>query len=155
MNIIYKTFELKEALKVNELIVKSFDKYVGTGYSEEGIAIFKNYVRPELIIERFKEGIDYIITANDQDKVVGVIDIRNNDHISLFFVDEAYHKRGIARELFDRILEKLEVKKKGVSKITVNSSPYAVEIYKRLGFIKTGVEQERDGIRFVPMEALL
>ena len=35
--------------------------------------------------------------------------------------------------------------------ITVNSSPYAVPIYERLGFRQTKPEQVVDGIRIVPM----
>jgi len=36
-------------------------------------------------------------------------------------------------------------------KITVNSSPYAVKIYEKLGFVPDGNEQMVDGIRFTPM----
>ncbi|WP_347567129.1 GNAT family N-acetyltransferase [Alistipes finegoldii] len=42
-----------------------------------------------------------------------------------------------------------------VSRITVNSSPYAVEIYRRLGFTATDAERVTDGIRFTPMTYLL
>lgn len=36
--------------------------------------------------------------------------------------------------------------------ITVNSSPYAVKIYKHLGFVPTAEEQTVNGIRFTPMK---
>ena len=36
--------------------------------------------------------------------------------------------------------------------ITVNSSPYAVEVYRHLGFTPTGGEQNIDGLRFTPMK---
>ncbi len=35
---------------------------------------------------------------------------------------------------------------------TVNSSPYAVEIYRRLGFAPTDHEQITNGIRYTPMK---
>ena len=35
---------------------------------------------------------------------------------------------------------------------TVNSSPYAVEIYRHLGFVPTDDEQSVDGLRFTPMQ---
>jgi hypothetical protein len=39
-----------------------------------------------------------------------------------------------------------------VTQVTVNSSPYAVPIYERLGFIKTAEQQEHEnGIIYVPM----
>ena len=34
---------------------------------------------------------------------------------------------------------------------TVNSAPYAVDIYRHLGFAETGPEQTINGIRFTPM----
>ena len=42
-------------------------------------------------------------------------------------------------------------KREDVPCITVNSSPYAVDAYERLGFCKKGEQQEKDGIIFVPM----
>jgi len=36
--------------------------------------------------------------------------------------------------------------------MTVNSSPYAVPIYHKLGFKDTGSEQVVNGLRFTPME---
>ena len=35
---------------------------------------------------------------------------------------------------------------------TVNSSPYAVPVYHKLGFIDMDSEQLSDGIRFTPMK---
>ena len=42
-------------------------------------------------------------------------------------------------------------KRPDLSKVTVNASPNAVEIYKKLGFEKKDREQLKNGIRFVPM----
>ncbi|ENY8640112.1 TPA: GNAT family N-acetyltransferase [Clostridioides difficile] len=42
-----------------------------------------------------------------------------------------------------------------LTEITVNSSPYAVEVYHKLGFKDTAVEQIVDGIRFTPMKLLI
>ena len=66
------------------------------------------------------------------------------------FVDKEHHRKGIAKQLFHTVLEKLK-ENKSVTQMTVNSSPYAVKAYERLGFIKTGEQQEKDGIIFIPM----
>lgn len=34
---------------------------------------------------------------------------------------------------------------------TVHSSPYAVEVYRHLGFVPTDTEQLTDGLRYTPM----
>ena len=40
----------------------------------------------------------------------------------------------------------------GHERVTVHSSPYAVEIYSRMGFEPTDTEQTVNGLRFIPME---
>ncbi|EGD76310.1 hypothetical protein PTSG_01013 [Salpingoeca rosetta] len=42
-----------------------------------------------------------------------------------------------------------------VTHVTVCSSPYAVQVYSRLGFVATDEEQTEHGMRFVPMQATL
>lgn len=67
--------------------------------------------------------------------------------IALFFVDGKYHKQGIGRKLYNKILS---INNKGF--FTVNSSPYAHEVYKHLGFTDTNSEQCVNGLRFYPMK---
>jgi len=52
---------------------------------------------------------------------------RGTSHISLMFVDKTHHKKGIARQMFNVVIEEL-AKNPTVTQITVNSSPYAVEV---------------------------
>jgi len=65
-------------------------------------------------------------------------------------VDKAYHKQGIARQMINFVLEELK-KNKNVTKVTLNSSFYAIKAYKQLGFVQTGEQQEKDGIVYIPM----
>lgn len=79
--------------------------------------------------------------------MAGIIATRNNgNHIALFFVNSKYHRQGIGRKLFEVV-----VQNSTGEKITVNSSPYAVKVYKKLGFVPDSEEQIVDGIRFTPM----
>jgi predicted GNAT family N-acyltransferase len=54
--------------------------------------------------------------------------------------------------LFEYSLKKIIEQYPDIEKITVNSSPYAEKIYAGLGFNKVMDMQEKDGIKFVPME---
>ena len=85
--------------------------------------------------------------AFDGDALVGVLSMREPQHISGFFVDAAYHRRGIGRRL-------LEAMRRDYTRqvFTVNSSPYAVEVYRHLEFVPTSGEQTVDGLRFTPMQ---
>lgn len=67
-------------------------------------------------------------------------------HIALFFVDGDYHCRGIGRMLWNAVLADSKA-----NEITVHSSLYAVEVYKKLGFVQTAGIQEDGGIQYIPM----
>ena len=58
-----------------------------------------------------------------------------------------YHRKGIGRELLDTMRRDYDRQE-----FTVNSSPYAVEIYRHLGFEAMDQERTVNGIRFTPMK---
>ena len=55
-------------------------------------------------------------------------------------------RQGTGRALFERVCQD-----NPFDTMTVNSSPYAVPIYHRLGFTDTDVEQVTNGLRYTPM----
>ena len=65
-------------------------------------------------------------------------------------MDKRHHRKGIARQLLDNILSEIK-DSADIKQMTVNSSPYAVIVYERLGFVKTDEQQEKDGIIYIPM----
>ena len=125
------------------LVLSVFLQYEACDYSQEGINTFKAFIsNPESI-----DSLEFYGAYINYDEIIGVIATRNNgNHIALLFVDGRYHRQGIGRNLFKVVLNKSTG-----NKITVNSSPYAVEIYKKLGFIPDTDEQIKEGIRFTPM----
>jgi GNAT superfamily N-acetyltransferase len=133
--------------------MKVFDKFVAPDYVAQGRRTFQEYVASAKIRERYDGGADRVWTAKAGPELVGVIALREEKHISLLFVAEAWQRRGIARGLVGRAIRELETRPGAARQLTVNSAPYAVTVYEKLGFQKLGAEQERDGIRFVPMKA--
>lgn len=139
---IRQVFE-NQMLDVKNLIIEVFMKFEAPDYSEEGI---KSFFDTAINNDEFMGALT-IYGAYDNNKLVGVIATRNaGKHIALFFVDGNYHRKGIGRKLFNTIVECCDS-----SEITVNSSPYAKEIYHHLGFQDTDIEQTITGIRFIPM----
>ncbi len=131
-----------EIAEASKLVLSVFMEYEAPEYSEEGIRHFQEFVQNAASTNELD-----IYAAFHKQEIVGVIATRNNGkHISLFFVNSAFHNKGIGRKLFDIIKKNCPGEA-----ITVNSSPYAVPIYKRLGFVETDTEQIADGIRFTPM----
>jgi len=123
-------------------VLSVFMQYEATDYSEKGIQTFISFINDKEAISRLE-----IYGAFINGEIAGVIATRRyGNHIALFFVDGKYHRQGIGRKLFETA-----VKESTEDKITVNSSPYAVEVYKKLGFIPDSDEQLAEGMRYTPM----
>jgi GNAT superfamily N-acetyltransferase len=129
-----------------DLVWRVFLKFEAPEYSREGIDEFKRFIdgqAKEMTIEMYG--------AFENGELLGVIATRNaGSHIALFFVREEHHGRRIGRKLFDHIVPLC-----CSGTITVNSSPYAANIYRKLGFTDTAAEQITNGIRYVPMRYLV
>ena len=125
-----------------ELCWRVFLEFEAPEYSQEGIDHFRTSLEDQ---ERIRKLTFY--GAFDGDKLVGTLCMRAPQHIGGFFVDAAYHRRGIGRRLFEAMRQDY-----AKQEFTVNSSPYAVEVYRHLGFVPTGEEQTVDGLRFTPMQ---
>lgn len=110
-------------------------------YPPEGVAAF----RASLDDPARTRSLDFY-GAFDGEKLVGVLGMRAPQHIADFFVDAAYHRRGIGRTLFDAMRRDYSQQI-----FTVHSSPYAAEVYRHLGFVPTDTEQLTDGLRYIPM----
>ena len=131
--------EMRDAL---DLVWKVFLEYEAPDYTEEGIEEFKRSISDTNWVNARE-----FYGAFNENELLGVIATKDISHIALFFVNGKYQKQGIGRKLYNKV-ESLNNK----GYFTVNSSPYAHEIYKHLGFIDTDIEQCINGLRFYPMK---
>lgn len=130
--------KLEEAL---ELTWKTFLEYEAPDYSQEGIEEFKKSIYDK----EWLRARDFY-GAYEDDTLLGLIATKDKSHIALFFVDGKYHRRGIGRKLFEKVLEE-----NNKDYFTVNSSPYAKEVYEHLGFECNDNIQCVNGLKFYPM----
>lgn len=133
---------------------KTFLRFEADVYSPEGVRNFENFITDSMLYRMFVMGTYQLFVALDRDKIVGMITLRDSTHISLLFVDEAYHRQGIGRALIKYLTDYL-VSEVGADRVTVNSSPYGTAFYHKLGFRDIRPEVVRDGIIFTPMEFIL
>jgi GNAT superfamily N-acetyltransferase len=148
--ITYDFMQPGDEQRVCNLVLRVFDRFVAPDYCEEGINEFKSYVTVEGLIKRSEED-HFFLLARHSDKIVGMIDIREHRHVSLFFVDAKFQNKGIGKTLFQKAVALCRNRGSDLNKFSVNSSPYAVPIYKKMGFKKTNDEQIKNGMRFFPM----
>ena len=125
------------------LVWKVFCDYEAADYPENSRKAFWDAIHTE----------EYLATltaygAYENRKLTGIIATRNEGtHIALFFVDGNHHRQGIGRSLWNAVLAE-----NTSPTITVHSSLFAVDVYKRLGFVTTDEVQNDGGIWYVPME---
>ena len=134
----------------SDLVIRMMNELVAHDYLEEGAWTFLNYLLP-------KEGSmvsgmnRFVLAAEMEDQVVGTIEVGENNHIILFFVEKKYRQRGIGRKLLQRAVELCVKQNPQLSECTVNSLPSSVHIYKKLGFHVEKQEGRGGAIAGVPM----
>lgn len=139
---------------VIQLVTQVFNQFEAPEYSSEGVGNFLRYIDVEAFRKRMNNN-HFALVAQVGETIVGVMEVRNNDHICLLFVDATYHQQGIGKTLLRVAIARSIKNSPKITEITVNSSLFAVPIYQRLGFIAIGGEKVQDGIRFIPMTLLL
>ena len=124
-----------------DLCWRVFLKFEAPDYAPEGVEAFDADLANAEQVNSLT-----VFGAWEGSRPMGVL-AAEGSHIALFFVDPAFHRQGIGRLLFQAYLAE-----GGRGRITVHSSPYAVEVYRQLGFSPTAEEQlSPDGIRYTPM----
>jgi GNAT superfamily N-acetyltransferase len=146
----YRLMSPTDVVDVSELVTRVFNEFVAPECFPQGVQEFYRYSQPSEFLAR-QEAHHFALVSVVQDRVVGVIEIRFHKHVSLLFVVPEFQRRGIAKKLLSRALQICQLREPRLSKITVNSSPYAVPIYEKLGFCKIGDKQVKNGIVFIPM----
>jgi len=150
----YRTMRHGEEIAIVDLVLRVFAESIAPLYSQEGIAEFKKFACSIALADRFRTG-NLILLAESGQGVVGVIEIRKDDHVALLFVEKSHQRKGIAKELLLRSIEISRKRKPEINRITVNSSPNAFDVYQKMGFKGVGDEKIVNGIRFIPMELSL
>lgn len=133
---------------------KTFMQFEAADYTKEGIESFKNFISDNFLYRMFTLGAYQLFCAFDGEKMIGMISLRNETHISLLFVDEKYHRQGVGRALIKYLSDYL-LNEIGKNFLTVNGAPYAVGFYHHCGFVDQGPEETNDGIRYTPMKLML
>lgn len=84
------------------------------------------------------------------DELAGVVAVRDHAHLYHLFVAAKWQGRGFGRLLW-QAARKRALGKNADGAFTVNSSAFALEMYRHLGFVPAGPRAEHDGIAYIPM----
>ena len=100
---------------------KTFLEFEAADYSPEGIRSFEDFVTDTNLKRLFQAGAYQMMTGFDGRRMIGMITLRNQTHISLLFVDKAYHFRGVGRALIRQMASYVR-NEFGCFRMTVNAS---------------------------------
>jgi GNAT superfamily N-acetyltransferase len=147
----YRLMQAGEEKEICAFVKRVFHEFVAHQYSNQGIQEFLKYIEPQHLSKRCQAD-SFVLLAETKEKIVGMIELIGNCHISLFFVEGHLQRIGIGRELLKKSIKICRENNPSLTEITVNSSPNAVNIYEKIGFSVVEPEKEKNGIRFVPMK---
>lgn len=151
---VYRTAYEFEWEEIMELAWRTFEEFEAPEYPEEGIQNFREFVTDTTLKTMFRNGAYQVFAAFDEEKLIGMISLRENNHISLLFVDKEYHRCGVGRGLINYLRQYMYCEM-GQTYMTVNAAPYAEGFYHKIGFEDIGKRQQVDGIIFTPMKLIL
>ena len=133
-----------------EMVRESFWEYDASYYPRNGQDSFLAYASfPNFAYRQWHSHSTFV--AKDQTRILGMIEIRGDCHISMLFVAPNYIKQGIGRALITTAVERCVSRKMNLRYITVNSSLFAEEFYKKMGFTATESPTTNDGLTCIPM----
>lgn len=135
--------------QASDLVWRVFSQFEAPDYPPEGIQAFRQFVDPHALGELARRGKLRLWGCFHGPTLVGVGAVRGGGHISLLFVESAWHRKGCGGALLNEMLR--WCRRGGAAQATVNAAPPAVGFYKKMGFVPQGEEQVADGIRFTPM----
>lgn len=129
---------------------RTFLKFEGTDYTPEGVKSFYKFVTSTDLEKMFLIGEYKAFGAFDNEVLVGIAGLRSQTFLSILFVDEHYHRMGIGKSLVGYVIQHLKSTMQ-TGRLTVNSSPYAVGFYHRLGFKDIDKTREKNGVIYTSM----
>ncbi len=135
-----------DATEVSKIVVSAFQDSVASGLSEEGINAFSGLSSPEAFSKRLVED-NTMFVYEEQGQILGMVELKEGRHVAMLFVSPAHQKRGIGQKLIAAALAC-----RRVQSVTVSASIPSVPAYQSYGFNVVGAEEEKQGLRYVPMQ---
>ena len=141
--------EIGDAPAIAEMSARVLHVHVLPEQPAPARAQLLEYFSAEAIGQRIAAGHRHHL-AVIEGRIAGAIGTRGDAHVHLLFVDLDFQRRGVARALWQAALAAC-VNAAQPAVITVNSSAYAVPVYRRLGFELASEVTRHDDILATPM----
>ena len=141
-----REIEDKDVETVSAICMASFSKSVAGTLSEEGASTFSKIAASDAFLNRMRED-NLILVAESDEKIKGVIELKEGRHVAMLFIEPEHQKKGIGRKLLSSVLSHARE-----STVTVSASLSSVPAYREFGFKCKGDIGESAGLIYQPME---
>ena len=139
----------EDAAAISALVQEVASGFLLNEFSEEGKQHFLRAIKPDAIAGYLDGDFVYFL-AESGDELAGLIAMRDFRHLYHLFVRAGFHGKGIARSLWEHARAQCLIAG-NPGEFTVNSSAYALAVYRKWGFKQTGPPFEKSGIVSTPM----
>lgn len=146
----YRLMKNHETAAVAHLAAHVFSATVAPYFEARGVAEFLQYLAPHEMVKRLHHEHE-VWVAEQAGQIIGMIEVRDGNHVTLFFVDQSHQGQGVGRQLLTAVIQACQARNPALTALSLHATPNAVAIYQRLGFTPTAPEQSERGMRFVPM----
>ena len=149
----YRRAVAEDAEELSRLIIASQEQYTFHEFSETGRENMRRACSSDALHNYLCRGDIYFV-AEAYGSVVGLIGIREHAHVAHNFVVASWHRRGVSTALWTLGREAcMAAGNDGI--FTLQASTFAIPVYLRWGFEKTGEMEEVGGIRSTPMRLIV
>lgn len=147
MDIKIRNFAKADAKAVSHIITRNLVEINCRDYPIEVIRFMKGLYTAEYLIDVMDKR--HMIVASDKSEVIGISALEDNA-IYTVFVNPDYHGKGIGAMLMKEI--ECYALSKGINKVILYASLSAYEFYSKLGYHKTGEEEDENFGKAYTME---
>ncbi len=146
-----RMLNMPEILPALRLAWEVFAEEIAPTYKPEGVESFRRFITYDYISQVWQRGNLVFFGAYEGEEMCGMLAVRPDGHIALFFVKKQWQGKGVGRMLFQAacFLCRNQLR---VGRMTVNAAPKAVEKYMHMGMHAVSDVCETDGMVYVPME---
>lgn len=135
-----------------QLAWQTYLEFEAPDYGPEGVETFRqDIVENEPFRRACMSGENRLWGSFDGERLIGIMGMRGKAHICIVFTHKDYHRRGVATAIWRQLLADVRREDPEIVKITLNSSPYGLPFYLKIGLMPLEPEKTLNGIRFTPM----
>lgn len=146
-----RMLKMPELLPALRLAWEVFAEEIAPAYKPEGVESFRKFITYDYISQVWQRGNLVFFGAYEGEEMCGMLAVRPDGHIALFFVKKQWQGKGVGRMLFQSACSLCRDQLR-LSRMTVNAAPKAVEKYMHMGMHAVSDVCETDGMVYVPME---